>query len=291
MHRGHLLDWRKEVDSAIWLMPPLFYKVWKYILKRANYKDTTLPLRQGGTIDLKRGQFLTTLRDIADGISWYERNRKVVPNPNQIRRILKWMEEQEMIVIEKINLTRSSRAPNEKQGFRNNPPTLITILNYSHYQSPKEKGCNRGSNSPVTVVSQEKELKRIKNISCEKVEDLKGLLISLPEFCHLSQKTQKLIISFLDKARTSNKTKIISSRRVQTILNDLVAICGETSPQFLNTALEITIQKAEAGQFTFNKQNVTGYLRAIARNQFRQAQETRDSRYEPQETDTEALYR
>jgi hypothetical protein len=291
MHRGHLLDWRKEVDSAIWLMPPLYYKVWKYILKRANYKDTTLPLRQGGKIDLKRGQFLTTLRDIADGISWYERNRKVVPNPNQIRRILKWMEKQEMIVIEKINLTSSSRAPNEKQGFCNNPPTLITILNYSHYQSPKEKGCNRGSNSPVTVVSQEKELKRIKNISCGKFEDLNGLLISLPEFCDLPKNSQRLITSFLDKARQSNKTQRIASKRVQGALTDLIAISGETSFDCLNRALEITLEKARAGQFTFSKQNITGYVKAIAKNQFQQTQEARDSRYEPQETDTEALYR
>ncbi|MHC4076658.1 MAG: hypothetical protein ACYSRZ_09670 [Planctomycetota bacterium] len=286
MYEGYLLDWRKEVFSAIWLKPPLYYKVWKYILKRANYEDKILPLSQGGTLALKRGQFLTTLRDIADGISWYERNRKTVPHPNQIRRILRWMEGQGMIVTEKVNLTCASHQPNKQAGFRNNPPTLITILNYSGYQLRSEGGRNRGRDSSVT----REVIKKNKKISCGKLEDLKGLLISLPEFVELPKETQGLITAFLDKARLDNKSHTITGGRVQKALTGLIAISGETSLECLNAALEITLHKAETGQFTFSKQNVTGYVKAIAKSQYQQVEKAMFEKYEPHITDTEALY-
>jgi hypothetical protein len=306
-NKGYLWDWRKELDSAVWQKPPLFYKVWRYLLKRASYEDQEFLLNNGQVIVIKRGQHLTTMRNIAEGVSWLERNKKVIPHPQQIRRIIQWFEAQVMITTEKIVISAGTQLPDwvcdgvcdrgsdtAKNLVCDTVVTLITVVNYNKYQSqknevvtPQKYGVVTGVQTP-SVTRVRKSLKN--NISCATLESLRGLLASLPDFCELPEKTQRLALAFLDKKRLSNKSKQISSGKVQTLLNDLTAISGETSPECLCTGLEITQDREERGDFTFGKRNDTGYVRAIAKSKHQQTQKAMNEKYEPQETDTEALY-
>ncbi len=291
MHRGYVKSWRKTEDSMVWRMPPLYHRVWTWLLWKANHKGCRVSMGKTGIVIVKTGQVLTSMDKIAEGVSHYQRHVKKKPNKKTIRVILKWFESQGMIVIEKTVLTMNSQSPHEQRLKSNGSFTLITIANWPTYQGRLGDESNDESNGKVTVAGHKQECKKIiKNISCGKLEDLNGLLISLPDFCEQSEKTQKLIISFLDKARLENKTQTISSRRVQTILNELIALCGETCAECLCAALEVTLERAADKKFSFNKQNVTGYVKAIARNRFQQMQKSMNEKYEPQETDTNALY-
>jgi hypothetical protein len=126
MHRGHVKDWRKEWDSAIWQMPPLHYKVWKYLVKRANWEDGAIVLTAGGTIPIKRGQFLTSLRNIAQAVSWVENNKRVVPNPNAMRRVLSCLEDAKMVKAERLVIRRGTRLPEWVEDFEFSEGGLVT---------------------------------------------------------------------------------------------------------------------------------------------------------------------
>jgi len=292
MHRGFAKSWRKTEDSAVWKMPALYHRVWTWLLWKANHRGREVPMGKFGTVIVNAGQVVTSIDKIAEGVSYYQRNVKKKPNKGTIYRILRWFVDQEMIVIEKNCLTRNSRKPHEKRPKSNAPFTLITIVNWHIYQVVKEDESNAESNAQVTPEGHKQELRRIeKKVSCGNLEALQGLLASLPEFCDLPRETQGLITSFLDEARLSNKTEIITAGRVKNIFNELLAISGETSIESLNTALRITLQKAESGKFTFRKQGVTGYVKTIAMDQSQQAQKGMEEKYDPQVTDVKALYR
>ncbi len=306
-NKGWLWDWRKELDSAVWQKTPLYYKVWKYLLKKAHYEDYEFPLNNGQVIVIRRGQHLTTMRNIAEGVSWHERNKKKIPHPQQIWRIVQWFEAQGMIITQKIVISADTQLPDwvcdgvcdrgsdtAKKLVCDTVVTLITIVNYNEYQSekfgvvtPREDEVVTGGQKPSVT----RKRMYIKNKrSCGTFESLKGLLTSLPDFAELPKETQGLITAFLDKARLDNKSHTITEGRLRKALTSLMAISGETSFEYLNTALEITLHKAETGQFTFSKQNVTGYVETIAKSRYQQAQKVMFEKYEPHITDTGALY-
>ncbi len=72
----------------------------------------------------------------------------------------------------------------------------------------------------------------------------------------------------------------------------IVYLCASSdqAQKVLEAAIEITLHKAETGQFTFSKQNVTGYVKTIAKGRYQQAQKAMLEKYEPPETDIDALY-
>ncbi len=134
---GYILIARKIVESGIWFKPPLYLKVWFYLLEKAqhsNYKK------------LKRGQLFVSIPDIQVACSWYIGYRKVTPTKDQIFQVIDWL-----------------RKPCEQGYGRNAKATmittvkathgmLITIENYCVYQNPKLYESNTESND---VSSQE----------------------------------------------------------------------------------------------------------------------------------------
>lgn len=123
---GWIKDYRKELDSDIWLMPPLYHRVWQYLKYMANHDDREIPARDGTKFLVKRGQHLTSLRQIAQGVGWYEGRAWKEPNPKTISTILSWLEKNNMITI--------------NRGRGNREYTLITLTNYSVYQDSGTEG-------------------------------------------------------------------------------------------------------------------------------------------------------
>jgi len=133
---GYIKDWRQELESDVWLMPPLYHRVWQYLKYMANHKDKLVPMRDGTKKLIRRGQHLTSMRRIAEGVGWYEHGVFKTPDPKTISRILQWLQQNGMIELE----------------YHSNS-TMITIVNYCIYQSQDDDKCH--SNSTVSPQSLE----------------------------------------------------------------------------------------------------------------------------------------
>lgn len=136
--QGYIKDHRKELGSDVWRMPPLYHRLWQWLKYIVNHTDNEIPMRDGTRMLIKRGQHLTSVRDIAEEIAWYEGRKKKVPNPKTIDSILKWLEINGMITIER--------------GKGNRQYTLITLVNYDIYQPLESQG-----NGKVTVDGEGRE--------------------------------------------------------------------------------------------------------------------------------------
>jgi hypothetical protein len=122
--QGYIKDHRKELSSDIWLMPPLYHRVWQWLKYQVNHNDAEIPMSDGTKLRIRKGQHLTSVRKIARGVGWYERGIWEEPNPKTIDSILKWLVSSHMITI--------------SRGLKNRQYTLITILNWTLYQVDDE---------------------------------------------------------------------------------------------------------------------------------------------------------
>jgi len=129
--QGYIKDHRKELESAIWMMPPLYHRIWQYLKYTVNHQDNTIPMRDGTFLTIKAGQHLTSVRDIAKNVGWYEGVKWKEPNPKTVSTILDWLVKQSMIEINK--------------GKGNRQYTLISLSNWDLYQQKHIEG-----NSKVT---------------------------------------------------------------------------------------------------------------------------------------------
>jgi hypothetical protein len=123
--QGYIKDHRKELNSDIWLMPPLYHRVWQWLKYQVNHNDAEIPMQDGSKLRIKKGQHLTSVRKISKGIGWYERGIWQEPNPKTVNSILKWLVTNQMITI--------------SRGLKGRQYTLITILNWETYQIPEEQ--------------------------------------------------------------------------------------------------------------------------------------------------------
>jgi len=143
MDRGWVKQWRKEKDSLIFKMPPLYYKVWRYLIMEVNHSENIIPV-DGKPFKILPGQKLTSLRQIAIDCAYYENNRLVTPSTSTISRILTFFRQNCMILWETLNRKYS----------------LITICNFDKYQGQH----NEALNSDGTAAEQNKKEKNEKNI-------------------------------------------------------------------------------------------------------------------------------
>jgi hypothetical protein len=118
--QGYIKDHRKELNSDIWQMPPLYHRVWQWLKYQVNHNDAEIPMRDGTKLVIRKGQHLTSVRKIARGVGYYEKGLWEEPNPKTVANILTWMAKNHMITI--------SRGKDMRQY------TLITILNWETYQ-------------------------------------------------------------------------------------------------------------------------------------------------------------
>lgn len=134
---GYILLSRKLIESEIWKKPPLYLKVWIYLLSKAQHKEYK---------NLKRGQLWITYQDIMEDCSWMVGARKEKPSKSQIFNILEWMR----------NLCFESNAESNSKATTNEimittvkatRGMLITIENFNIYQDSKSYESNAESNN------------------------------------------------------------------------------------------------------------------------------------------------
>lgn len=118
---GYILKARKTLSSNIMDKPPLWAKLWDWMLLKASHRD------HGG---LRRGQFVTTLDEARRAMSWRVGYRTESPTLEQVRNAVEGLAREGMVA------TARARGG-----------TLVTVCNYAFYQDPKNyegrngKGC------------------------------------------------------------------------------------------------------------------------------------------------------
>jgi hypothetical protein len=158
---GCILISRKLVESEIWKKPPLYIKVWLYLLIKAQHTDYK---------GLKRVQVFTSIPEIQEACSWYVGYRKETPSKSQIYKILEYLrnphegEHEGETNATMITTTKSTRG------------IVVNIENYNVYQDLKTYESNTEHNaerptkekrkkSPAdTINKNDKNVKNVKNI-------------------------------------------------------------------------------------------------------------------------------
>nr|DAE49606.1 MAG TPA: replisome organizer [Caudoviricetes sp.] len=79
---GYIILSKKILDSDIYRKPPLYLKVWIYILSKANFTDGK---------KLKRGQVFLSIPELQEACSYYVGYRKETPTKKQISGVLDWL--------------------------------------------------------------------------------------------------------------------------------------------------------------------------------------------------------
>lgn len=135
--QGYIKDYRKEIESDVWLMPPLYHRTWQWLKYNVNHEEAVIPMRDGTELHIKRGQRLTSVRDLAKAVGWYEGVKWKEPNPKTMSGVLDFMVKKGMIEI--------------NQGKGNRQYTLITLMNWEVYNPKKDEGNSKVT--PRTTVS------------------------------------------------------------------------------------------------------------------------------------------
>jgi hypothetical protein len=114
---GFILLARRTADSGIMCKPPLYLKVWVWLLMRANYSD------HGGLLP---GQLRTSVPEICRAAEYRSGNRVERPTQKQVRGVLAYL-----------------KSPNGKNRggamIRVDPEqngVLVSVENYVYYQNP-----------------------------------------------------------------------------------------------------------------------------------------------------------
>ncbi|RMC93047.1 DNA replication protein DnaD [Clostridium autoethanogenum] len=133
---GYILLSRTLIESQIFDKPPLYLKVWIYLLSKAQHKDFKR---------LKRGELWTSISEIREACNWYVGYRKETPTKKQIYTILEWLR----------NPCKWNRERTEKgtmiETTKGTQGMLININKYSFYQDPKNyEGNNQNKNEETT---------------------------------------------------------------------------------------------------------------------------------------------
>ena len=207
---GYILLSRTLLESDIWKKPPMYQKVWIYLLSNAQYK----PYKQ-----LERGQLFTSIPDIQQGCSYYVGYRKEIPSKDQIYKILSYLREPH-----ESNNESKCESGTKATMITTTKAThgiLVTICNFNEYQDTTFYESNNEANNesgakPTTKVKRKKSStnnineERLIKISNENIyrdfsADNKELFTALSEW----EKMRRLIKSPLsDKAKELSLTAL-----------------------------------------------------------------------------------
>ena len=160
---GWIKLYRDIVTKDIYLQDPLYARVFERLIIEANHSCKRIPYK-GITKLIKRGEKLTSIRQIAGWVGWYQRGVFKVPNPKTISKILNWMLKNNLLEI---------------YDRGNSQETHYNIVNYCLYQSREDGESNGESNGQVTVRGEVKQQCADTNNNVNNVKNVKKSISSL----------------------------------------------------------------------------------------------------------------
>lgn len=122
---------RKIVESEIWDKPPLYLKVWMYLLMRAQYADYK---------QLKRGQLITSIPEIQEACSYYVGYRKITPSKREVWGVIDFLRNAKNGRNSRNPYEGNAKVDNEGNMIETMKVTqglLVTICNYNVYQDSR----------------------------------------------------------------------------------------------------------------------------------------------------------
>lgn len=142
---GCILLARKVIESAIWEKPPLYIKVWVYLLAKAQHK----PYK-----GLRRGQVRTSIPEIIEECKWRVGARYERPTKDQVFQIINWLRDPGKTSHESnAKATREQHESNDRETMITTMKAthgyLITIDNYGFYQDFRNYESNGEGNSEL----------------------------------------------------------------------------------------------------------------------------------------------
>jgi hypothetical protein len=108
---GYILLAKKMIESEIMDKPPLYLKLWVWMLTQAKFRPEK---------GLERGQFKTSIKEMQAAMAHHVGARKVVPTVKQIRSIYESLSKGNAVGISK-----------------GTGGMIVTVLKYEEYQDPK----------------------------------------------------------------------------------------------------------------------------------------------------------
>lgn len=187
---------RKVVESEIWRKPPLYMKVWIYLLSRAQHKEYK---------NLKRGQLRTSIPEIIEACKWNVGARIERPTRDQIYQILAWL--RKCYEGGNESNTRATMITTTKATHG----LLVNIDNYNFYQDSSNYESNDESNGekatkqpreqrqPDNINKNVKNDKNDKEDYTSKIKDLLPVFSSINNFNQLNKE-------YWDVIRETRKT-------------------------------------------------------------------------------------
>lgn len=146
---GYILLSRKIIESEIFKKPPLYLKVWIYLLSSAQHKQYK---------GLEKGQLFTSIPEIQEACSHMVGYRKVTPTKDQIYNILEWLRKRCESYYEYDNNTTMITTTKATHGL------LVNIEKYSFYQDSKNYESN-GDNNNENATKAVREQRQPNNIN------------------------------------------------------------------------------------------------------------------------------
>jgi len=144
--QGYFKIYRKIYDSEIWTSDPSLLKLFFYLIGKARHK---IKPKKYPNFEVKRGELVTSLRNIADDNHYLKNNKLIKWSPEKVRRMLKTLELLKMIEI-----------PCDTFG------THIKVCNYNTYNPAQDIACDSSvtaSDRGVTAVRLNNNDKNVNN--------------------------------------------------------------------------------------------------------------------------------
>jgi len=207
---GHVLLSRKIFESSIWNKPPQYFRLWTWLIGKAVFQD-------GHTYKghvLKRGELITTYREISKALA-YRYNRAIIkPSQKEIRVMLEWLQSQDMILQNPLLTGLSRTREHTGEGTGAYLGLLIHVINYNTYQDSKSyQGAYRGGDQNRTRAYKRKnEEKECIKTTC----DFSSQISELGK--RYSVQDQEILSQAIDAISSTRKSNRIADSKKLSIL-------------------------------------------------------------------------
>lgn len=221
---GYILLSRKIIESEIFKKPPLYLKVWIYLLSSAQHSAYK---------GLERGQLYTSIPEIQEACSYMIGYRKKTPTKDQIYNILEWLRKRCESNCEHDTNTTMITTTKATHGL------LVNIDKYSLYQDAKNYESNaEHDNEKVTNTLREQRQpdninKNVKNVK----NDKKGKEKNTKKETYFPN-DEKLNQAFLDFMEMRKKIKApMTERAITMMINKINKHDNDTAIQMLENSI------------------------------------------------------
>lgn len=180
---GYILLAKNIIDDEIWSKPPMYLKVWIWILSKAEYRTDAK--------HLNRGEVFIDVNEIREACAHNVGYRVVTPTYHEIYRIIEWLKygegediyegkyEGNMIVNANVNTKRNTKVKNKKRYKVRNYNVYQTSESYerkheSNNEHKHEKSTNVKRKENLLLdkeLKEYKELKELKNTTTPPIEN------------------------------------------------------------------------------------------------------------------------